>query len=261
MTRAVILAAGRGTRLAPLTDDRPKCLVELAGEPLLVHQARALRSAGVEDIRVVSGYRGDMIADLGFPCITNRDFETTNMVVSLFCARELLDGETPLIVSYGDIVCRPEIVESLMQSDADVGVIVDEDWLSLWQARNDDPLDDAESLKLGDGDRILDIGDKPDSIDEIEAQYIGLMKFSPAVHARMRTLYDGLAADPAWQFRGRDLTGLYMTDLLQYMADDDWDIRGVRVHGGWLEVDTIDDLDTYHRMHDAGTLAAIAKRD
>ena len=63
--QGVILAAGRGERLRPLTDDRPKCLVELAGEPLLSRQVRVLRAVGVDDVRVVAGYRAESIEALG----------------------------------------------------------------------------------------------------------------------------------------------------------------------------------------------------
>ncbi|MBK1652709.1 sugar phosphate nucleotidyltransferase [Halorhodospira halochloris] len=59
--RAIILAAGQGTRLRPLTDDRPKCMVELEGKPLLEHQLEVLRGAGIEDIHVVGGYRAEWL--------------------------------------------------------------------------------------------------------------------------------------------------------------------------------------------------------
>jgi NDP-sugar pyrophosphorylase family protein len=58
---AIILVAGQGTRLRPLTNDKPKCLVELAGKPLLEHQLETLRARGVEDIHIVGGYRADQL--------------------------------------------------------------------------------------------------------------------------------------------------------------------------------------------------------
>ena len=85
--RAIILAAGEGTRLRPHTLDRPKCLVPLAGRPLLAWQADALRRAGVDDITVVTGYRADQVATLGFATVHNDRFRETNMVASAMCAR------------------------------------------------------------------------------------------------------------------------------------------------------------------------------
>src|ERR1044071_3517735 len=88
----VILAAGEGTRLRPHTLDRPKCLVPLAGRPLLAWQTDALRAAGVDDIVVVTGYRADQIRALGYRTVFNPRYEKTNMVASLMCARDTLDG-------------------------------------------------------------------------------------------------------------------------------------------------------------------------
>jgi len=86
--RAIILAAGQGTRLAPHTNDRPKCLVELAGQSMLSRQLAVLGELGIDDIVLVGGYRSDQLAGFGHKVVRNQDFATTNMVHSLFCARE-----------------------------------------------------------------------------------------------------------------------------------------------------------------------------
>ncbi|MFI4955397.1 MAG: NTP transferase domain-containing protein, partial [Gammaproteobacteria bacterium] len=80
MTRAIILAAGQGTRLRPLTNDKPKCLVPLNGIPLLARQAATLRACGVENIHVVGGYCVEQIQALNYSCSINADYATTNMV-------------------------------------------------------------------------------------------------------------------------------------------------------------------------------------
>src|SRR5687767_12917090 len=104
--KAIILAAGSGSRLAPLTDDRPKCLVPVKGTPMLAWQVRALRAAGVSDISVVAGYRADQIeheaTQLGLRTYLNPRYDVTNMVYSLFCAADALNDD--VIVSYADIV-------------------------------------------------------------------------------------------------------------------------------------------------------------
>ena len=69
--RAIVLAAGMGTRLLPLTRDRPKCLVELAGRPLLERQIAVLRRVGIDDISVVTGYRSDQVKPPGVRIIAN----------------------------------------------------------------------------------------------------------------------------------------------------------------------------------------------
>ncbi|WP_045214014.1 NTP transferase domain-containing protein [Desulfonatronovibrio magnus] len=76
--KAIILAAGRGSRLLSLTDDRPKCLVELYGKPLLDWQIKALRDAGIQDITVVRGYLKDKITG-EFETLENPRWFKTNI--------------------------------------------------------------------------------------------------------------------------------------------------------------------------------------
>ena len=84
----------------------------------------------------------------------NKDYSKTNMVYSLISARKYLDDD--VIVSYGDIIYEPSILETLMKSDHDISVAVDVNWLSYWQIRFDDPLSDAETLKLGKNHELLE---------------------------------------------------------------------------------------------------------
>src|SRR6266508_3520018 len=109
--RAIILAAGRGSRLGPLGDGRPKCLVELSGKPLIVRQVAALRGGGVTEIGVVRGYRADMIRLPGVIYFENPRWSETNMVSSLCAAAQWLRNG-PVIVSYADIFYRRELVRS-----------------------------------------------------------------------------------------------------------------------------------------------------
>ena len=80
--RAVILAAGRGSRMGPFGDDRPKCLIELAGKPLIERQIAALLRGGVEEIGVVRGYRAEMIKYPNVSYFANQRWAETNMVMS-----------------------------------------------------------------------------------------------------------------------------------------------------------------------------------
>ncbi|MDC0897204.1 NTP transferase domain-containing protein [Desulfobacterota bacterium] len=89
--RALILAAGQGTRLRPLTNDLPKILVELCNKTLLERQISTLRKAGISDIAIATGHRGELIEKLGFNCYYNTNYKTTNMVNSLFNALPFIE--------------------------------------------------------------------------------------------------------------------------------------------------------------------------
>lgn len=240
MTRALILAAGVGARLRPHTSDRPKCLVEVAGRSLLDRQLDVLASERVAPVIVIGGYRAEMLQRPGVEVRINPRYAETNMVWTLFCAEEEMVGE--VVLAYGDIVYSRENLRALLASRADIAVTIDLDWEAYWRARNEDPLADAETLRLAPDGRILEIGQTPRSVAEIEGQYMGLMKFSPAgLSLLKKTFHD---ARRAGALRGKAVEKAYMTDLLQAMVDAGHRLDSVPVHGGWVEIDTVGDLES-----------------
>src|SRR5690348_3567787 len=142
--KAIILAAGRGSRMNALTEDKPKCLVEFRGKPLIDWQIEALNKAGITEIGIVTGYRRELLISRQFVEFYNDRWANTNMVSSLECARKWLETE-PCIVSYSDIFYDFPAVLSLIQADADLAVTYDPNWLLLWKQRFEDPLSDAET--------------------------------------------------------------------------------------------------------------------
>lgn len=251
--RAVILAAGEGTRLRPHTNDRPKCLVELAGRPLLAWQLDALHAARVTDVTIVTGYRADQIT-VGTRRVHNDRYDDTNMVASLMCARAAFDGTDDVLVAYGDIVYEPRLVTALVESDARVGVLVDRAWRSLWELRMDDPLSDAETLRVDDRGRLRELGRVPSSYADIEGQYVGLIRVAADEAPTWPQRFDAL--NPAGPYEGRDRDHMFMTAFIQILIDADVPVDAVMVDGGWLEVDTCEDLDMYRVLHASGALDA-----
>jgi choline kinase len=236
MTPAIILAAGQGSRMRSLTDDRPKCLVELAGRPLLHWQLDALRAAGIDEIHVVSGYMGHRLRG-PFQKIANPRWERTNMVASLACAHDLLSSRNCL-AAYSDIVYHPDHVKRLAQADGDIAVTYDTRWEELWRLRFADPLSDAETF-ITDNGALREIGARPQSIDQVQGQYMGLMKFTPRGWSLVR---DALAALPP-----ASLDALDITALLGLLLEQGASVSAVPVDGRWAEVDSGDDLAAYER--------------
>jgi choline kinase len=257
MTRAVILAAGFGSRLMPLTSDRPKGMVPLLGMPMLARQVAVLRAQGVGDISIVGGYIAERLETLGLPVIKNPAYETTNMVESLICARALMDGKQDLIMAYGDIVYEPGVLETLLREDGDVVVTADRGWRRLWSARMEDYASDVETFRLREDGGVAELGRRPKSLDEVEAQYIGLVRFPAGSHARLLAFYDGL--DRRGSYDGQPFPKMYMTSFIQQLIDAGWDVRPALINNGWLEVDTLEDLRRYEALAAAENLAPICR--
>lgn len=241
--KALILAAGEGQRLRPLTSDRPKCLVELFGRPLLAWQLEALAACGITDVALAAGHAAAALAPYGLPMFQNDRYRETNMVESLFAAWPFAAGGSDVLVVYGDIVTEPRIIAAVAASTAPVAVAVDEGWQALWSLRFGNPLTDAETLRLGPEDRIIDVGKRPRSLAEIEGQYMGLFKISAAAVPVVKAFYDRL--DRGALYDGQPFERMYMTSFLQAIAEHLMPVRAVRVRHGWLELDRLEDVACY----------------
>lgn len=241
--KALILAAGRGSRLGSLTAERPKGMLPLCGRTILDWSIASLSTAGIEDIALVGGYRHHMLSTYGRLVLVNERWETTNMVASLMCARAWV-GYEPCIVSYSDIVYHPDHVRDLAATDADLAITYDKEWLKLWSARAENPLADAETLKVSPEGYIQDIGRKPSSLDEVEGQYMGLLKMNGAVLDQVATLLASLES--------RAADRLDMTTMLRLLMARGVPVQGVPIQGRWGEVDTEADAQLYERWSEKG---------
>jgi len=244
--RAFILAAGRGSRLGHLGADRPKCLVTLAGKPLIERQIWALRLGGADEIGVVRGYRAEMIDFPGLSYFINERWAETNMVMSLARAATWLRSG-PVIVSYGDIFYRSELVRGLAGASGPLVVCFDRVWRQLWTRRFADPLADAETFRINSDGQLLEIGGRTTRIEDIQGQYMGLFKFTPPawsiVEALLATL-DGPVRDKL------DVTGL----LRRLLAGKELSIATFGAEGEWGEVDNQEDVALYEEMARRGEL-------
>jgi L-glutamine-phosphate cytidylyltransferase len=244
--RAVILAAGRGSRLGDLGADRPKCLVELAGSPLLERQLAALRRGGASPIGIVRGYRAEMLQPAGVACFDNPRWAETNMVMSLVAAREWLQDDT-VIVSYGDIFYKATLVAALAQSAGSLVVAYDRDWSSLWARRFADPLSDAETFRIDATGRLLEIGARTRRIEDIQGQYMGLLKITPAAWLAIEQLLTALGPVASQRL---DMTGM----LSRLLAAGTVPISTLATRGQWGEIDSPSDIALYEEMVGSGDL-------
>ncbi len=248
--KMIILAAGSGTRLRPLTNDRPKCLVTYQGYPLIEYILSAADHCGIDDIVVVGGYRADTLrrylSDRPVRFYINTEFNNTNMVNTLFCAEPELRGD--IILSYSDIIYSKEILTRMISSSADIAVAVDTAWEDLWRIRMENPLADAETMKIDDRGRIIELGKPASRLSDIQAQYIGLIRLSASAVEPVRRFYRALDTSAAYD--GASFNNMYMTTFIQLIIDRLMPVEAVRINGGWLEFDSIQDMDCYaaHRI-------------
>ena len=257
MTRALILAAGQGSRLRPLTNDKPKGLVEFAGLSLLQRQIDTLKVCGIKNIQIVTGFCAEQIEQLGQSTCHNRDFANCNMVESLFCAEEFMATNEDLIIAYGDIVYQTDNLLKMLQSQADIALMIDKQWHKLWSLRFEDPLVDAETLMINERGYITEIGNKPDDMTQIQGQYTGLIKINATKVSDFIGFYRNLNRN--MDYDGKCFEQMYMTRYIQLLIDHGWQVSAIEVNSGWLEVDTLSDLQLYQKMAEQGILDPLFK--
>ena len=174
--KAIILAAGMGTRMDKYTRDLPKCMLSFNGKTLIERQVEALRSAGIKDIIVVKGYMPEKINISGVKYYINEGYAGTNMVETLMQAETEMDDE--VLVCYSDILYEKGIVKKVIEANTDIGVTVDTDYLDYWKARLDDWKEDVESMVIGKDGNIIEIGVPDCPLEKAKVRYVGLIKFS-----------------------------------------------------------------------------------
>lgn len=251
--RAIILAAGRGSRLGAHTADQPKCLVKLAGRTLLDRQIAALHEV-VDEIVVVRGYAAEQIAVPGVRYVDNHDYAARNTVDSLLKARALFEGDC--LVCYSDLVYETRLLCDLVASTHAIGVAVDVEFREYWVARCGSIAEDSESLRLN-GDRITRLGDPSPRAEDIHGRFVGLLRFDAAGARALTEVYDAHAAraDGRPWYSAKSFHQAAMTDLLQAAIDAGVAVSAVPVRRGWIEVDSEADHSTYEQWIAAGSMA------
>jgi L-glutamine-phosphate cytidylyltransferase len=242
--KAIVIGAGRGSRLRHLTEEIPKTLVPILGRPMLDHVLDALAAGGFSrgtDIVYVCGYKAEVIR-AAYPDLTyveNRDWPNNNILASLLCARDELAGG--FVSTYADIVYRPEAVAALMRSPHDITLVCDTDWRRRYTRRSQHPETDAEKMRA-EGERVVEVSRRIAS-DEAAGEFIGVMKLSAAGAARFVAAFDEAAArHPTGEFReGRTFQKAYLIDLLEQMIQRGEAVHRVDTHGGYMEIDTLED--------------------
>ena len=233
--RAVVLAASRGG-LDELTQDRPKCMVDVRGQSLLQRLVWTLADSGIRNVGVVCGYRKDAVTVKGISVIDNTRYAETGELYSLACARDRLDGET--IVVYGDVLFRQYILDALMAVKGDIVLAVD-------------------ALKLFENGpehyRDLVVADRPFSGDYLDEEPVHLRNMSADIaRSDISGEWMGLARlsarGAAWvrdEIAAIEAEGLLEQADLPLLFSRLARKHPVIVHyftGHWLDVDTLQDL-------------------
>ena len=240
--KAIIIAAGLGSRLGKLTEDMPKCMLQVNDKCILQRQVDAYGANGIKDISVVRGYHSDKINLPNLKYFENKDFRNNNILNSLFFAESEINGN--VLISYSDIIFAPHVVERLLESTADISIVVDVDWKSSYAHRSEHPVEEAENVIFDANQCVQDIGKIFTGPGDVHGEFIGMMKLTPRgseIFKRHFNRSKQLFWDKPYQ-RAKTFQKAYLTDFLRDMTELGVPIHSVIIEQGWLEIDTHQDL-------------------
>lgn len=258
--KAIILAAGQGTRLKKYTENLPKGMLSFMDKTVIERQIELYRSCGIQKIIIVRGFAADKIQYEGIKYYTNEKYADTNMVESLMSAKGEFDDD--VILSYSDILFEVRMLKAMMKSAADFAVAVDDGWKEYWQKRYGRVDFDTESMSIDKGDNIVELGLENPKLEDIDARYVGLLKISKGGLKHMEKIMEDAYLnfeDKPWQQSGKTVRKAYMTDLLNAVIMSGKAVRAERFCHGWIEFDTNEDYEKACQWVEDGSIARLIK--
>lgn len=244
-TRVIVLAASRGSALGELTQNRPKAMVEIQGQPLLGHIVSAYNRAGIKQITVVRGYLGDAIDLPGLTYVDNPEYTDTGELKSLDRALQAEpDDSRDLFISFGDVIFKRYVLDLLTEQADDFVIAADTEWKdSANRGRATDYVRCSEPHSRNNFYSRIILEQAAEDIPEnkIHGEWMGLLLVRAAALPRFRQMVDKMAA--ASKYRQAKLH-----HLLSELVRGGEQIRVVYTTGHWLDVDSLEDVVTAGRF-------------
>ncbi len=223
ISKAVLLAAGKGTRMLGLTADLPKPMLLVRGKPILGHIIEGMRAAGITQVLIVVGYRADVVCEhfgdgssfgVAIQYITQLVQDGTGRVVEL--AREFVGGE-PFLLSYGDILIEPENYHRLVHLGDAAGLVT--------VKYNPSEVAQGGAVFVNERFELIDLREKPKPGEPTSPWYnAGIYAFQPSIF--------GFTAKLEKSPRGE----YELTDAIRDLAQSGSKVQVIELNGSWADV-------------------------
>jgi UDP-N-acetylglucosamine diphosphorylase / glucose-1-phosphate thymidylyltransferase / UDP-N-acetylgalactosamine diphosphorylase / glucosamine-1-phosphate N-acetyltransferase / galactosamine-1-phosphate N-acetyltransferase len=223
ITKAVLLAAGRGTRMRELTADLPKPMINVRGKPILLHIIEGLQAAGIKNFLIVVGYHGDAVRSyfgdgtcfgLQIKYATQVVQDGTGRVVDL--ARDFV-GQSPFVLSYGDILVDPVNYKSIVDlADAAEAIV---------SVKQNEDVSKGGAVFVNERMEVIDIREKSQAGETTTAWYnAGVYAFRPSIFDWTAKLQPS----PRGEYE--------LTDAIRAMAQSGKKVQALELEGAWADV-------------------------
>jgi phosphoenolpyruvate phosphomutase len=240
-TAVIVLAAARGKDLGVLTQNKPKAMVEIAGQPLLAHIADAYNEAGLKNIIVVRGYKKETVNLPNLIFSDNDEYADSGELYSLKKALDTIQEPRDTIIAYGDVLVRKYIIQILLESAAPFTIIADTNWEeSVNRNRFADYVECSEPLSRRTFNSVVTLKAMSTHSDILErgrihGEWVGTLRVTSEKFAVLKSVIDAILADPKNK-------NAEMGHLMNALVRSGEAVRVLYTTGGWLDIDSVEDI-------------------
>jgi len=246
--KAIILAAGEGSRMGKLAQNIPKPLVMVNGKSIIERQLSILKQNKILDVIIVTGSHNEKFNFKNVVYVNDLEHKKHDTLGSLITARDYMNDE--IIITYADQIFDEKIMESVINFKGDIGITVDLDWEKNYVNRDQHPKSEAENILIN-GNEILEIRKNISECKENEkiGECPGLVKFSRKASKVFLDKYSELEISHKGKFHNApSLEKALISDMIQELIDSEINVEPIYVSGKWCEIDTPQDLQIARKL-------------
>jgi L-glutamine-phosphate cytidylyltransferase len=241
--KTIIIAAGSAKRLGKYTKELPKGLLDINGKTILERQIDVLKNNGIQEIIMIVGPHKEKFKFDNVKYIEDLDHEKHDVLLSLMTAKNQIKGD--IIITYSDILFDEKLLQQIMKSNADIGVVTDMDWEQKYENRTEHPKSQADNVII-ENNKIVRIKKNISKISEKQknGEFIGILKLSEKGSEKFVMEYNKVEKNKPSPFHDTAIfERAYLTDMIQELIDQKIQVNPIIVDGNWCEIDTIQDLE------------------
>jgi len=237
--KAIILAAGRGTRIPQVTKNKPKCLIKIDKKTILERQIFFLHKLKIKDIIIIKGFKKEKILIKKIKYIENKNYKKNEQLDSLFYAKSEFTED--MLILFSDIIYEFSIIKKIYNQKKNlITLAVDKNWRNRYKFRFDHPVEQADKVKINKRNNITKIGKKL-KIEETSGEFLGIFKVSKNGCKVILENYKNYK-------KNKNTANKQIHDFFKFLINKGIHISSLTVQGKYMEIDTYNDYKLAKRM-------------
>ena len=246
--KAIIIAAGNGTRLGKHTEKLPKGLLSINGKTILERQIELLHNKNIFDISIITGPHKEKFTFNDVKYVEDYEYEKHDVLLSLMVAKDEIIGD--VIIIYSDILYDENILEQIINSNVEIGIAIDLDWEKKYEGRFEHPKNQADNVII-ENNQIKKIRKNISTVlkKQLNAEFVGIVKFSKngsEIFVNEFNKIEKIKPNPFHDAKTFEKS--YLTDMIQELIDQKKIIKPILINGNWCEIDTPQDLENAKKI-------------